>query len=219
MSDCTGATLDKQADPKRVANYGASIRAATYGLWSGRIDLFDFVEMMSAAFSRELRFAWYAGAEQCGIRPEDLTQEETLSLEEMVNQEIMFVMNFANSIMEGSRENGGKFAPLVDRTSLWVNRYQDAFNRGMMMACRDEKLVWRLGFTERHCSTCKTLDGTVLRASQWQRSGYRPQNPPNDLLECGGWKCGCYFERTDMPVTASPPLGIMKEVVFQHVHV
>ena len=71
---------------------------------------------------------------------------------------------------------------------LWVNRYRDVRNQAKVLACKDEKFVWRLGATENHCSTCPRLDGKVKRGSQWEKSGIRPQNPPNTELECGGWK-------------------------------
>ena len=31
------------------------------------------------------------------------------------------------------------------------------------------------------------------------RQRFRPQNPPNQMLDCGGWRCQCRLEKTDSP--------------------
>ena len=63
-------------------------------------------------------------------------------------------------------------------------------------------LVWRLGRTEQHCSTCFALNGTVASATDWVISGIRPQAAPNARLECGGWRCDCSLDVTDEPLSA-----------------
>ena len=55
------------------------------------------------------------------------------------------------------------------------------------MCIRDREM----GATEEHCATCAALDGLVAYAVDWERSGVKPQNPPNGALECGGWRCDC----------------------------
>lgn len=196
----------KEIDPKRRAAYGQGIRNNVYGLWIGVFDKFTFVDSVSSSFRRGLTLAWMDGAAQCGIKPEDYTPDERMALSDMINREIMFVTSFANAIADNSRDNGGKLGPLNQRTTLWVNRYNDAYNTGMRMACKDSKMMWVLGATERHCNTCAGLAGTVLRGSEWTRSGYVPQSPPNAMLECGGWKCDCRFEVTTSPVTSRPSI-------------
>jgi hypothetical protein len=199
----------KQVDSRQVATYGRGVRANIYGLWTGTLDTFDFIDSMSTTIGRNLRFAWYAGAAQCGISQEELTPNERQALDDMVNSEIFHLVSFADSIIENSRNNGGKLTPHNQRAVLWVNRYNDAYNQAMLMACGDQKLEWQLGATERHCSTCAMLNGTVLRASVWEQTGYRPQNPPNPMLECEGWRCDCHFNVTTKPITASPPISVV----------
>ena len=65
---------------------------------------------------------------------------------------------------------------------------------------KDPKLRWVLGPTKTHCRTCSKLSGKVKRASWW-RDNVMPQQPPNESLECQGWKCGCVLEPTDEPLS------------------
>jgi hypothetical protein len=71
------------------------------------------------------------------------------------------------------------------------------------MACGDGKFKWVLGPTE-HCTTCAKLEGLVKRGSWW-RDNVLPQNPPNEKLECGGWRCQCNLEATDQRVSRRTP--------------
>lgn len=50
------------------------------------------------------------------------------------------------------------------------------------------RLQWRLGATERHCSTCAGLHMQIATPEEWQRQPHRPQGRS---LECGGYRCDC----------------------------
>lgn len=45
------------------------------------------------------------------------------------------------------------------------------------------------------------LNGIVAYAREWNEYGIHPQSPPNDLLECGGWRCQCRLVSTAKRVT------------------
>jgi hypothetical protein len=66
----------------------------------------------------------------------------------------------------------------------------------MVTAGVGAKLQWVYGDTD-HCETCLSLNGLVAYASEWAASPYHPQQPPNDYLDCGGWKCKCKLEPTN----------------------
>lgn len=86
---------------------------------------------------------------------------------------------------------------LLDRSQLWVNRWNEAYNNSLILITANEggNMVWVYGETE-HCETCRQLNGIVARATEWQRIGVRPQNAPNGLLDCGGWNCQCAINPT-----------------------
>jgi hypothetical protein len=183
------------------AEYSRAIRANVRGLWSGTFDVPQFFSAMHTAISRGFTLAWYDGAEECGISPEELSIDEIRELNFRIDRENLFVVNFANAIVIGSKANGGKLTPLFTRANLWINRYDDIKNHARVLACKDKKLIWELGATEEHCRTCNALHGKVKRASIWLTAGVRPQNAPNDLLECEGWNCRCTLTPTDLPMS------------------
>jgi hypothetical protein len=156
---------------------------------------------MGRAIERGLTSAWYEGAAQCGVLPEELTIDEIKLLNFRISQQMNYLNRFAKAVEAGSKENGGKLTPLMQRAQLWVNRYNDVVGEAQLSACKDQKLRWDLGATEKHCRTCYALNGKVKRASFWKKLGVRPQNAPNSLIECGGWKCDCKFTVTDEPMT------------------
>jgi hypothetical protein len=204
--------LKVKAQSKAVYNHDSfarDLRGAVRGYWTGAIDGFAFFESflvtiergLTAAIERGLTAAWYDGAAACGILPEELTVAETKELRFRIAQQTNFINGFAEDIERGSKANGGKLTPLMQRVQLWVNRWNDVRNEAQVMACKDQKLMWELGATEKHCKTCFALNGKVKRASFWKSLGVRPQNAPNPLLECEGWKCDCRFIQTDEPLS------------------
>jgi hypothetical protein len=159
---------------------------------------------MYSTIERGLTLAYHEGAQQCGIATDELTIDEIKDLRFNVLEQVNYLAGFADDIELNSKKNGGKLAPLLTRAQLWVNRYNSVRNQAQVSACKDKKLMWQLGATEQHCRTCFALNGKVKRASVWKRAGVRPQNAPNPLLECEGWKCDCSYVTTDLPITRGP---------------
>lgn len=181
-------------------DYLRRLRSPARALWAGVIDASQFFEAMTAVIERGLNQAWREGAAECGVQPGDYTPAEEMALAEAIVAERAFVTRLAEWIATNSKANGGKVQPVFDRLTLWANRYRDARNQAKLLACADQKLEWVLGPTE-HCSTCSRLAGRVKRGSQWQAAGLRPQNPPNEKLECGGYHCQCELKPTTKPVS------------------
>jgi len=184
-----------------IAGYRQALRGAVRGLWSGVIDSSQFEEIVRDSVYRGLNQAWLKGAAQCGIAEEDLTLDEWEVLSKALAEEISHIRNLSERVEGNSKAKGGKVTPLLAHLSLWVNRYTDVQNQAKVMACKDKKLIWIFNPQKENCNTCKKLHNKVKRASYWKRIGLRPQNPPNDMLDCGGWECGCRLEVTDKPVS------------------
>lgn len=181
------------------ATYRMSIRNAVRGLWTGAIDRGQFLEIMGLAIDQGLAAAFAEGAKECGITPDEYTDRELQALREAQSQEEMQVLPFAEDIMANSKANKGRLGPLFQRAEMWILRYKDLVNRGRTFACSDGKFRWDLGPTE-HCRTCSALAGQVRRGSFW-RERVLPQNAPNHLLECKGYRCQCTLEPTEEPVS------------------
>lgn len=186
-----------------AARYRAGLRSEVRALWTGATDYFQFWEGMMTTIQSLLTLAWYKGAAECGIQPAELSPEERVVLQDAIRNEMGYIDELAARVEENSKANGGKLTPLLTSLNVWANRYNDVENRAKLMACGDRKLKWVLGVAE-HCSSCVKLHGKVKRASYWQARGVQPQNPPNALLECGGWNCQCGLIPTDGPASKGP---------------
>jgi len=182
-------------------NYYSGIRAAARGYWSGVMDYYQFYDAMEAVISRGIPQAYYEGAALCGILPSELTPEERHRIEVARIEQLSYVDGFARFIEERFRADGGKWGPVQSRTDVWINRYNQVANQAKLEACADEKLEWVLNairVTKEHCKSCLKLAGKVKRASQWKAANIQPQG---DMLECGGWACGCDLLPTDKPLS------------------
>lgn len=184
--------------------YRRNIRSATRALWNEALSLDQFVESMFLTIRQGLTQAWAEGAAACGVFITDLTGAERVALERAISSENSHVFGFALDIEDNNRANGGLLRPLMSRAEMWVNRFGDVVGRAQVMACEDEKLEWEIDPTIDNCQSCLRLKGKVKRASFWQASGVIPRNPPNQNLECSGWRCGCRLKTTTKPVSRGP---------------
>lgn len=182
------------------SSFGRQVRAAVRLLWTGAGSYFDAWDALYAAIQTGITQAWYEGAKEVGILPNELTTEETVALEQFIVHMTGYIDGFLTAIEEGSRSRGGKLGPLLTRAEIWTNRYAEARNKAKTMAGRDRKLMWVVHPEKEHCETCLKLDGKVKRASQWD-AHVRPQDP---RLACGGWLCGCELVPTDAPMSRGP---------------
>lgn len=186
--------------------YRSALRSPLRGLWTGVMDRAQFRESFRRAVEAGFTAAWRRGAEACGIKPEELTQEELFTLDEAIVQEWGYIDGLADAIEENSRDNDGKLGPLNKRLDLWVRRFKDVENRAKAMACKDQKLRWVINPAKETCCSCIRLNGKVKRASFWQARGVRPQHPSLHCMESAGGPsvCGCRFEVTDAPLSKGP---------------
>lgn len=183
---------------RNIDTFGQSLRTAIRGLWSGNLELVDFLDAMESTLRRNLMIAWNEGANQCGIKPDELSEDEINAREEFINNQLTYTLDFGTAIQEGSRENGGALEPFLTRAEMWINRYNEIRTIGAAMACADEKRVWTLGPTEKHCKSCGGFNGRVYRFSTWLNNNALPQN--NNLC-CNGFNCQCNLDPTEQRVT------------------
>lgn len=195
------------------STYRAQLRAAVRGLWAGVLDSAQFSDSMFSAIRRFLTQAWHEGAAKCGLQPGDLTPEELIALEQVIVAEFGYVPGFAAAIIEGDKASGGSVGPLLARAELWANRYAEVAIQAELMACKDQKMIWRLGAVKtEHCSDCLRLDGKVKRASVWEKAGLHPKAYK---LQCGpGRACKCTLTKTTLPITPGPLPRIAESAVL-----
>lgn len=194
----------KAVDTRR-RDYSRGVRSQVYSLWRGYSDTSGFIHTMVYSIERNIMLAWAEGAKSCGISEDELTVEEISARRNLINSQYPYLVDFADAIVQGSRENKGKLAPLYRRAELWINRVDEARNMAKQMACRDQKLKWVMNPLKEHCADCLHLNGRIYRASTWKKYDIHPQMRS---LACHGYQCGCSFIPTDEPATRGKPPAI-----------
>ena len=157
----------------------------------------EFIDIVASLIQGQINqafeFAW-RDSEVRGEMPEGLSAEA----EGMILEQYNYVDQFYRDIID-ARVDKKPIDPLLTRCPLWANRWNEAYTRAtsLIVQMMGGKQVWKLGATEQHCSTCYGLNGIVAYASEWDELGVHPQGAPNEILECGGWRCDCSLEQTD----------------------
>ncbi len=180
-------------------------------LWGAMTRLFNggrdgaFVSTFLRSIDTQLTQAWDKGAEDVGVQRDEQTEADRTILTAIIDNETQFVERIMGEIAD-DRDNGmlpedfqKKYGARVD---LWANRYTETVNRARMQMGSKTRLEWKLGATEEHCETCAKLNGIVAFGVEWDQARLHPQMPPNDQLECGGWRCDCSLEPTTKRRTA-----------------
>jgi len=184
------------------SNFRAGIRASVRGLWSGVLGQADFTSAMKAAIKRNLTNAWNEGIKDCGLTPDELTEEEIEARDNFIESQYDYISGFAEAIRESDKLSGEKLQPLFARAEMWINRYADARNQAKIMACENKKLTWVIGPTEQHCPDCAGYNGKTYRATAWAKAGARPQS---DRLACHGFRCKCRLDVTTKRASRGQP--------------
>lgn len=157
----------------------------------------DFAVEFAAAIDAGLNEAW-----RLGLRENDaeMTEEWQEIVDGIIAEERSHIPDLAEYITEvvGRAESiGDAITQARNRLSMWITRYTDVYNQAILASAEEKtKMMWIYGDTD-HCSTCAALNGLVAYAREWDEAGLHPQSPPNERLECGGWKCQCELVPTD----------------------
>jgi hypothetical protein len=190
-------------------SFETSIRNIVKSLWRGVYDYYQAYEVMDLAVTNGFTRAWWDGANDVGIQPNELSPAERAAMHRAILEQRQYIDGFLTAIEQGSRANGGKLAPLLARAQLWTKRYEDIRQQARAMAGEDVKMRWVRGAKD-SCKTCLALDGKVKRGSFWH-DHVLPNSPK---LECvksanGVPVCRCTLEPTDERCTPGPlPMGL-----------
>ena len=191
----------------RIADYRSALRSSVRGGWQGVFDQAQTMSALDAAVKRHLLLAFYAGAMECDLAPDEMTPEETSWINTRITTEMIRVPAFATAIVKGRKDgpNPVKLDSLFSRAEMWVLQWQRVFEQGQQFACGNYKAKWVYGDTINHCPDCSRAEGRVYRIETWNKYGWIPGSR---ALACGGWRCDCKREQTSEPVTRGRPPSI-----------
>lgn len=166
------------------------------GVYSGNVGG-QFIDTMANLISGQLTQAYRQAWEDEGMTDYFAPNYLASSLEAMILSQYDFVDQFYRDIVD-ARVDATSIDPLLVRAGMWANRWNEAYNEAVRLITVENggKLMWQYGEAE-HCDTCRALNGIVAFAKEWDTLGVKPQNAPNNLIECGGWNCQCALVQTD----------------------
>jgi hypothetical protein len=191
------------------AFYRRALRDYTAQFYNDKISRDDFIDKFTELIEGQFRRAWNQGMRENGLAPErDMKPIYEAEIENRILKEYDFVEPFINDVDRASNDGTPPVSAFDARIDLWAARYNEVVDYARHVTAQQDDLEeWQLGETEQHCKTCAALNGITATIAEWDASGYRPQNAPNELLECGGWRCDCRRQPSDGPAT---PGGIPK---------
>ena len=165
-------------------------------LFNDEISESEFIDSLFELIEDQFKRAFNEAMRNNGLDPvADWTPEIEAEYQRLVTDQFEFIERFAADIIAG---RGGSKDEFMARADLWANQYESVVNEAKLItAYKKQKYKWVLGATEEHCETCSALNGIVAYVEDWEQAGFHPQQPPNELLACGGWRCDCSLEPTD----------------------
>lgn len=195
---------------KTIGAYDKQLWGACLDLFRGDIDAFGFIDAFASSIEEQLTRAWNEGAREVGQEPGDMTDEDLAVMQSYIDSENEHVLDLAQAIEDAIAEKltiedfRSEFRARVD---MWVNRYTDVVNAAKVYFGGKTRLIWVEGDTINKCDSCLALDGIVAYAEEWEQSGVKPQG---QMLQCGGWHCGCSLQPTDKRRTPNALETIME---------
>ncbi len=141
--------------------------------------------------------AFRQGLVEGGVWSDELSDEDTASIERLNKDASGYVSNFTNEVMN----IGITDAQASQRAKLWVNKtLMPFYQEGLASADKDGMYEWVEGDTIEKCRTCLTMDGQRHRLKDYVKRRIMPQG---SLLACKGFQCKCELKRVNAKARGS----------------
>lgn len=147
-----------------------------------------FKREMTQAFGDAFDLGWQDGGETLPFIGEALDWYNARVDSEMVNIDNLFQQ--AKQLRKDKEFDA--FAWATARADGYTNTILSIYNTAAMFAKGKTMLTWHLGQTEKHCSTCSSLNNKRHPAAWYIERNYIPRQPGADM-ECNGYNCDCYL--------------------------
>ncbi len=109
----------------------------------------------------------------------------------MLDAQFGFIDQLFDDLKE-LRKEGGFDTPdiAIARADGYTSALDGFAVEAQMRGGKNIMLTWHLGSTEKHCTTCSSLDGNSHKISWYIERDYIPRKS-GSAMECGGWNCDC----------------------------
>lgn len=173
----------------------------TRGQWAFR------VRALIREFGRQ---AFRDGLQDGGVDPNELSDEDTTRINELIREQSQYVTNLGEMVFKSEWDDPlddemiimfASMRQITDaqagaKPAMWFNRSIVPFyEAGKLSADANGLYEWVIGATEESCQTCLKANGQRHRLKHWHRSGILPQSNGTKELECKGFNCKCNLVR------------------------
>ena len=146
----------------------------------------DFKRAMVEAFGAAFELGWTDGGAELPFEGEALQWYNNRVTEETGNIDGAF--QDARELRKDSTFDALAWASA--RADGYTSTVMSVYNAAVMFAKGSRMLTWHLGNTEKHCETCKRLDGKQHPAYWYIDNNYIPRQPGAGM-DCAGYNCDC----------------------------
>jgi len=178
------------------ADYWTNIYESAYDYLTSSGAVTRYKNAARRAIVESFPTAFYSGYADAG--GEETEDEDESWLTARMNKELGFVDALFMSLRELRESEGfdkdSADAQASERADGYRATLDSVYAEGKLRGAGNLALTWRLGATEKHCSTCSGLDGQRHGAKWWLKKGYKPREPGSETLECRGFNCDCILE-------------------------
>ena len=158
--------------------FAESVKAVQDGTMNRR----RFGVVARALVAKYGRMAFNDGLEDGGVSADDISEDDTKTVNELTVAQSSYVTSFANALF-----GGVDYTPEA-RAEMWWNKSINPFYQaGVMSADKNGLYEWTVGDTE-HCDDCRTMDGQIHRYRDYVK---RQILPNSSNLACWGGSCEC----------------------------
>jgi hypothetical protein len=199
--------IKRGGDPnslKSEAAYQRQLDKDVRDLYAGKLTEREFADRQVDRIDGQFNRAWNEGMRENGLDPKrDMTDEWAAALDDRKVKELDYIEGFASEIAQAGKA-GDPVDPFRSRVPMWANRYNEVAALSKITTRPEDRFIWNLGPTEKHCESngstygCLNLSGVVATGKQWNDAGVRPQTT---TTTCGGYQCQCSLDPTDEPLT------------------
>lgn len=142
---------------------------------------------MRALVKRAIEDAYFEGLAEAGIPPEELTDEDALSIVELNERQQEHILSFTAD-MRAARGDRDAEQAMVDRVELWAGSVNAAGQAAINSAQENQMVEFGGDDGEESCETCSRLKGQKHRRKWFVSKGLVPA-PGNENFECQGFRC------------------------------
>lgn len=174
-----------------LRSYRRALRTITRSFFGGDVTREVFERAIADDIRVDAEDVFAEGLTEGGGDPTEMTDDERSYLDNWIENQISFVSGLGDAANESKADRKMQRA-FNDRLDMWVDSMQTLGMTAKGFASANQMGQWKLGQTEKHCSTCSKLaNDSPHRVSWFLRKGYIPRENGSDTLACKGFRCDC----------------------------